>query len=145
MTDHEWLLAAVELSRQCPPSATAFAVGAIVLDTAGRELSRGYSREDDPLVHAEESALTKLADTTVDLGGVTVYSSLEPCGERRSRPKTCVELILAAGAARVVYAMREPTVFVEGTGAELLERAGVEVVELADLAHLVREVNAHLL
>lgn len=145
MTDRDRLLAAIELSRQCPPSATAFAVGAVIVDFDGRELAWGYSRETDPHVHAEESALGKLAATRADLTRATIYSSLEPCGARKSRVRTCAELILAAGLPRVVFAMREPPVFVEGYGVELLGRAGVEVVELADLAHLVGEINAHVL
>ncbi len=48
--------------------------------------------------------------------GTTVYSSLEPCSARASRPRTCTELILAAGVQRVVFAWREPAVFVDGDG-----------------------------
>ena len=51
---------------------------------------------------------------------------------RRSRRQTCTELILAAGIARVVFALREPPLFADCDGAELLARAGVEVVELPD-------------
>jgi len=45
----------------------------------------------------------------------------------------------------VVYAWREPSVFVEATGAARLEAAGVTLVEIADLADRAREPNAHLL
>nr|MDT0666433.1 dCMP deaminase [Micromonospora sp. DSM 115978] len=79
------------------------------------------------------------------LTGVTIYSSLEPCSARASRPRTCTELILAAGIRRVVFAWREPAVFVDCHGAELLAAGGVEVVELPELAAVVRTVNAHLL
>lgn len=140
--DRVWLLEAIELSRSCPEVATAYAVGAVVVDAAGRELSRAYSRETDPAAHAEEAALAKL--TGVDLSHATIYTSLEPCGIRRSRPRTCAELILAAGLSRVVFALREPPILAEGGGAELLRAAGVEVVEMGELADLVREVNAQL-
>ena len=73
-----------------------------------------------------------------------MYTSLEPCTARRSRTRTCTELILAAGIRRVIFAMREPLIFAECHGAETLREAGVEVVELTDLAGLVRRVNAHL-
>ena len=59
--------------------------------------------------------------------------------------RTCTELILDAGIARVVFALREPPLFADCDGAELLTRAGVEVVELPALAAEVRAVNAHLL
>src|SRR2546430_10850930 len=93
--DEYWLRVAVEESRKCPPADGAFSVGAVVVRD-GVELARGYSRETDPAVHAEEAALARLAGT--DLAGATVYSSLEPCGERGSRPRTCTQLIIASGA-----------------------------------------------
>ncbi|MGH3736839.1 MAG: deaminase [Micromonosporaceae bacterium] len=139
-TDLEWLGAAVELSRRCPPSATAFSVGAILV-AGGAELASGYSREDDPTEHAEEAALRKVAAVP---DGATLYSSLEPCGGRASRPLPCARLIVQAGIRRVVYALREPATFAAGGGDALLRQAGVEVVELPELAGAVREVNAHL-
>jgi diaminohydroxyphosphoribosylaminopyrimidine deaminase/5-amino-6-(5-phosphoribosylamino)uracil reductase len=51
---------------------------------------------------------------------------------------------MAAGLARVVFALREPTRFVEGHGAEILVAAGLAVVELTELSQAVRDVNAHL-
>jgi hypothetical protein len=41
--------------------------------------------------------------------------------------------------------MREPPVFVEGHGAEVLSAAGVDVVELGTDAAEVVAINAHLL
>lgn len=142
-SDRDWMLTAIDLSRRCPPVATAYSVGAIVVDRAGRELSRGYSRDTGPEVHAEESVLSRL--TGASLAGATLYSSLEPCSERRSRPRTCADLILAAGIRRVVFALREPPVLAAGQGAVRLARAGVEVVELDALAPRVQQINAHIL
>jgi pyrimidine deaminase RibD-like protein len=142
--DRGCLLAAIELSRLCPVVTTAYAVGAIIVDARGGELARGYSREAGPADHAEEAAVAKALATGVDLSRATLYTSLEPCTARRSRSRTCTELILAAGIRRVVFAMREPLVFADCRGAESLREAGVEVVELTDLAGLVRQVNAHL-
>jgi pyrimidine deaminase RibD-like protein len=143
--DRRWLQAAVDLSRRCPVTRSAYAVGAIIVGPDGSELARGYSRETDEQVHAEESALTKLDQEGLDLSGATIYSSLEPCSARRSRPRTCTELILAAGIRRVVLALREPPVFVDCHGVELLGQAGVEVIELPELAGQVRAINAHVL
>jgi riboflavin-specific deaminase-like protein len=142
--DDHWLRAAAELARRCPPSTTAFSVGAVIVGADGEVIAEGWSRESDPVVHAEESALAKAAGDP-RLRGATIYSSLEPCGRRRSRPSPCAELIAAAGIPRVVFAMREPAVFVDGRGAETLRAAGVAVVELPELAGTVREANAHLL
>jgi pyrimidine deaminase RibD-like protein len=142
--DRYWLGLAVEESRRCPPSDTAFSVGALVVTADGVELARGHSREADPHVHAEEMALAKLVGDD-RLPGSTVYSSLEPCSRRKSRLRTCTELIIAAGVRRVVFAWREPMIFVDCHGAEELAAAGVTVVELPELAPAVRAVNAHLL
>lgn len=142
--DKHWLRVAVELSTHCPPSATAFAVGAIVVDARGEELARGYSREFGGTEHAEEAALGKLDPGDPRLRGATMYSSLEPCGRRASRPRTCTELILAAGIPRVVFALREPPTFVDGRGGSLLAAGGVDVVEVPELAGAVREVNRDL-
>ncbi len=141
--DRKWLADAVELARRCPPSTTAFSVGAIVVGEDGTEISRGFSRER-PLFHAEESALAKLGGEVPP--GATLYSSLEPCTRRASRPRTCTELIVEAGIRRVVVAWREPAVFVhDALGAEALAAAGVAVVELPELAEAAAAVNAHLL
>nr|WP_262844076.1 deaminase [Sphaerisporangium corydalis] len=142
--DRRWLGESIELSRRCPVSATAFAVGAIVVDAGGQVMATGYSREDDPHDHAEEAALAKIAPGDPRLATATIYSSLEPCTTRASRPRGCTELILDAGLRRVVFAWREPDRFADCTGAETLRQAGVEVVELPDLGPQVREINAHL-
>ncbi|HSR24173.1 MAG TPA: deaminase, partial [Candidatus Eisenbacteria bacterium] len=142
--DAHWLQAAIDLSRRCPPSTTAFSVGAVIVSADGAVVAEGWSREIDPVVHAEESALAKAAGDP-RLAAATLYSSLEPCSRRRSRPRACAALVLAAGVPRVVFALREPEVFVEGRGAEELRAAGVTVVELSDLADQVRTVNSHLL
>jgi riboflavin-specific deaminase-like protein len=143
--DWRWLRLAVELSRQCPPSQTAFSVGAVVVDETGVEISRGYSRENDPTEHAEEAALAKVDFGDPRLKSATLYSSLEPCGKRASRPFSCSQHILDAGIPRVVFALREPPTFVDGHGAGLLRAGGVSVVEIGELAGGVREVNAELM
>jgi pyrimidine deaminase RibD-like protein len=151
MDDRHWLELACDLARLCTPSTTAFSVGAVIVAADGREISRGHSRETGPHLHAEEVALARAAqerdrpDPALGAPGTTVYSSLEPCGERRSRPLTCTDLILAAGIRRVVFAWREPSRFVEGKGVELLRATGVEVVEMPELADRAREPNRHLL
>lgn len=143
--DRYWLSAAIEEARRCPPSATAFSVGAVIVDAAGHEIARGYSRETDPHVHAEEAALAKVRPADPRLAGATMYSSLEPCSLRKSRPAPCTALIRAAGIPRVVYAWREPVLFVNGRGAEELAAVGVEVRQVPELEAEARAVNAHLL
>ena len=144
--DREWLSTAVDLAWRCPPSPSAFNVGAVIVDADDRELARGWSRETDDKVHAEESALLRLGTDHPRLPGATIYSSLEPCSIRRSRPASCTQLIIASGIRRVVFAWREPSLLVEDCqGIELLEAAGIEVLELPEFAAQVQAANAHLL
>jgi diaminohydroxyphosphoribosylaminopyrimidine deaminase/5-amino-6-(5-phosphoribosylamino)uracil reductase len=161
--DLYWLHEAIKLSRYCTPSATAFSVGAVLVAADGSPLSTGFSREWDPADHAEEVALARLglpgqsaapgsgpgsvpgAGAGVDLAGATLYSSLEPCAERASRPVPCADLIIASGIGRVVIAWREPPIFVPGGGAVRLRQAGLAVKVIPELATAAKAVNAHLL
>jgi riboflavin-specific deaminase-like protein len=141
--DHRFLRWAVELSRLCPPSDSAFSVGAVVVAQDGEVLATGFSREQEDHDHAEEVALRKLGPDP-RLRHATMYSSLVPCGARASRPLTCVQHIVAAGIPRVVFAWREPRLFTDGEGAEQLRAAGVAVTEVPELAARARAVNGHL-
>ena len=145
--DRYWLRLACELAERCPPSDTAFSVGAVVVAADGTELARGHSREGgDPVVHAEEAALAKLDPADARLPGATVYSSLEPCARRASRPAPCARLILDAGVRRVVTAWREPDTFVtaaDGTG--VLAANGATVVVVPEYEPAAKAPNGHLL
>jgi diaminohydroxyphosphoribosylaminopyrimidine deaminase / 5-amino-6-(5-phosphoribosylamino)uracil reductase len=149
--DRGWLAEAIELSKCCPPSQTAFSVGAVLVSAAGQVIATGYSRERDPADHAEEVALAKAgaADQSAgpadQLAEATLYSSLEPCLRRASRQRPCAELIVAAGIRRVAVAWLEPPLFVPGGGAAWLREAGVTVTEFPELATQARALNAHLL
>jgi diaminohydroxyphosphoribosylaminopyrimidine deaminase/5-amino-6-(5-phosphoribosylamino)uracil reductase len=151
---------AIELSRRCPPSDSAFSVGAVLVGAGGGVLATGYSREREPHDHAEEVALARAAEVGAvevgavevgavevgaELAGATMYTSLEPCLRRLSRPRSCAELIVAAGVRRVVLAWIEPPLFVPGGGAQWLTDRGVTVVQIPELAAQARAVNAHLL
>ncbi|MBQ0968826.1 dihydrofolate reductase family protein [Streptomyces sp. RK23] len=144
--DRHWLALACELAELCPPSDTAFSVGAVVVAADGSELARGYSREGgDPVVHAEEAALAKVDPDDPRLVRATVYSSLEPCARRASRPAPCARLILDAGVRRVVTAWREPDTFVAGAdGSGVLTAGGAVVLVLAEYAERAKAPNRHL-
>jgi 5-amino-6-(5-phosphoribosylamino)uracil reductase len=143
--DIPWLRRAIELSRQCAPSQTAYSVGAVIVAADGTLLATGFSREADPHDHAEEVALAKVPPGDPRLPMATLYSSLEPCGVRSSRPCPCSQLIIAAGVRRVVYAWREPPLLAPGGGGRQLRAAGAIVIEVPELAPEARQVNAHLI
>lgn len=45
----------------------------------------------------------------------------------------------------MVFAWREPAIFVNCEGPEILTKAGVEVIEMTELADEVRGINKHVL
>jgi diaminohydroxyphosphoribosylaminopyrimidine deaminase / 5-amino-6-(5-phosphoribosylamino)uracil reductase len=98
--DLRWMRLAIELAWLAPQSVAAYSVGAVIVGADGAEVSRGFSREGgDSRAHAEEAALGKLGPGDPRLAGATIYSTLEPCSQRKSRPRSCTELILATRAA----------------------------------------------
>ncbi|SMF45898.1 diaminohydroxyphosphoribosylaminopyrimidine deaminase [Tistlia consotensis] len=143
--DRALLEQAVALAGCCEPSQTAYSVGSVIADAAGRVLATGFSRELGPAWHAEEVALHKARQAGLDLADATIYASMEPCGLRLSGRKPCADHILEAGIRRVVLALREPPKFVENEAIDRLQRFGVAIVEIPELAEAARLPNRHLL
>jgi len=106
LDDRRWLTAAIELSKCCPPVERAYAGRQRVIVGGGRGAAgvRLLPGETDELVHAEESALAKLAGSGIDLSGATIYSTFGALlgGRGPPDPRTCTQLILDAGIGRVV-------------------------------------------
>jgi diaminohydroxyphosphoribosylaminopyrimidine deaminase/5-amino-6-(5-phosphoribosylamino)uracil reductase len=143
--DRRWMAVAIDVSRNCPPVPNAYSVGAVLVDANGQEIARGWSRDTDSQVHAEESILTRIPADDPRLPSATLYSTLEPCAQRSSRHRTCTDLILGTPIPRVVTAWREPSLFVaDARGAEVLAEAGRTVIELDDMTGQAMAVNAHL-
>jgi len=97
-------------------------VGAVILSPAGDVIAEGWHRGAGT-VHAEVDALSQLADGAAR--GATAIVTLEPCNHT-GRTGPCSEALLAAGVARVIYAVPDPNPESTG-GAERLRDAGVEV------------------
>ncbi len=110
-------------------------VGALIVRD-GRIISDGYNGtpagfpnccEDQQgntewyVLHAEANAILKVARSTNDCSGATLFITLSPC-------KDCSKLVLQAGIKRVVYMME----YKDTTGVEFLRSAGVEVVHIPD-------------
>ncbi len=69
------------------------------------------------VLHAEANAITKVARSSNNSGGATLYVTSSPCIE-------CAKLIIQSGIRRVVYG----ELYRLADGLDLLRRAGVEVV-----------------
>lgn len=142
--DLKYLEMAIEESRKSAPVRGSYRVGAVIVTAAG-EMFKGYTHETGEHNHAEEEAVAKALQAGVTLKDATIYSSMEPCSVRKSKPVPCAQLIINHGFAKAVYALPEPPVFVQCHGAQTLAEAGVEVVRLDTLAPEVRSINSHLL
>ena len=73
------------------------------------------------VLHAEANAITKLAKSNNSSIGATLYVTLSPCIE-------CAKLMIQSGITRVVYIEKYRIT----DGLELLERAGIEVVQIEE-------------
>ncbi len=142
--DCNYLSRSVHNSRMCEAVPERYSVGAVLVTRDGREFD-GYTGETAPENHAEEEAIAKALAAGADLRGASVYSTIEPCTERRSKPETCSDLILRHGIERAVFTVREPTKLAKCNGIDKLADAGVEVVVIPALTNEVLEINAHIL
>lgn len=68
------------------------------------------------ILHAEANAISKVARSTNDAQGSTLYLTMSPC-------KECCKLILQVGIKRLVYS----DLYRDDTGIELLRKAGIEI------------------
>lgn len=141
--DRRYLREAVSESERCPICRSCYRVGAVIITRAGERFT-GYTHESSATHHAEQEAILKAVAAKADLRGATIYTSMEPCSQRASEPKSCTELILEAGFARVVFACYEPACFVCCEGAVRLRQAGIEVAVYPELKAEVLRVNQHL-
>lgn len=80
------------------------------------------------VLHAEANAITKVARSNNSSQGATLYVTASPCME-------CSKLIIQAGIRRVVF----NELYRLCDGIDLLRRAGIEVVHIADLSAVTTE------
>lgn len=98
------------------------AVGAVVVDSSGREVGAG-THIYDGVKHAEALALEQAGAAAQ---GGTLYLNLEPCSHQ-GRTGPCADAVIAAGIGRVVCSMQDPNPRVAGEGFGRLRAAGIEV------------------
>lgn len=74
------------------------------------------------VLHAEANAIMKVAKSTNNSNGATLYITLSPCRE-------CSKLILQSGIRRVVYMKA----YKDDLGLQFLEKAGVDIHHIPTL------------
>lgn len=121
----EWMRRAVELARDTHPHPNP-RVGAVVLSAKGRYVAEA-AHQGPGAAHAEAAAIHAAG---AKARGGTLFVTLEPC-THHGRTPPCVEAIIDAGVARVVYGVLDPDVRVSGSGVKALLAAGVIVDQAA--------------
>ncbi len=101
-------------------------VGCVIVKD-GQLLAEGWHYRAGA-AHAEIDALEKLNNSGgVNVAkGATAYVTLEPCAHQ-GRTGACANALVAAGIARVVFAMEDPNPLVSGKGLAILRDGGVAV------------------
>src|SRR5512143_347915 len=95
------------------------AVGCVIARD-GSVVARGRTQEGGR-PHAEVDAIAHAGES---VRGATVYVTLEPCAHHGRTPP-CTDALVAAGVARVVFAVGDPNPRVAGEGAARLAAAGI--------------------
>jgi diaminohydroxyphosphoribosylaminopyrimidine deaminase / 5-amino-6-(5-phosphoribosylamino)uracil reductase len=138
-TDKAHLARAIELAANGSGAVRPNPVVGAVVARDGEVLGEGW-HEKFGAAHAEVNAIE--ACGMADLGGATLYVSLEPCCHEGKTPP-CTEAIVQAGIRRVVIASDDPTEKASGRSLGILRDEGVEVVladgELAARARLLNQ------
>lgn len=111
-----------------------------VLVRDGRIVGRGWTQPGGR-PHAEAMALAEAGEAA---RGATAYVTLEPCAHVSPRGPACADMLVTAGVARVVAALRDPDPRTDGTGFARLEEAGI-VVESGLMAAEARRSMAGFL
>nr|KAK5447340.1 hypothetical protein LTR18_002919 [Exophiala xenobiotica] len=151
---------ALDQARLSPQAPTKFCVGAVLVDgDTGRIISSGHSSEllpdlpgDPDNLHAEHCCLIKAAEhqdiEETKVGQIlppntVLYTTMEPCNERLSGYKSCVDRLLEVrNQIKLVYiGISEPGAFLPSAdGRKRLEDAGIEVRQIEGMQDRILEV-----
>ncbi len=120
--DHRYMARALELAARGLYSTDPNPRVGCVIVRDGAVVGEGFHARAGA-AHAEAIALAAAAESA---RGATVYVTLEPCAHQGRTPP-CADALIAAGVARVVYALTDPNPLVAGGGAARLAAAGLAV------------------
>jgi len=131
-SDRYWMLEALKESRRSIGISNPNpAVGCVLVDAQGNEISRGATQAFTG-AHAERVAWNLVRDPK-QLEGATAYVTLEPCSHFGRQPP-CVDLLCHSQIRRIVIARGDPNPLVNGQGIKKLKDLGKEV-QIGVLSH----------
>ena len=121
-SDQRWMAAALAVGRRgMGQSAENPSVGCVIVKD-DRVVGQGWTQAGGR-PHAEVMAIAMAKQNAV---GATAFVTLEPCShDGQSGP--CADALVSAGIRRVVIALRDPDVRVDGRGVNMLAAAGLQV------------------
>lgn len=114
-------------------------VGCVLVDASGAVLASGHTQGPGEN-HAEIAALAAAKARGLVVAGTTMYSTLEPCSFHGRTP-ACSRVLIENRVARLVFGMRDPNPRVDGEGARILQRGGVETLEGVCEAEVRRQLG----
>ena len=120
--DYQCMASALQLARKGLNTTHPNPRVGCVISRNGQVIASGWHKKAGE-AHAEINALREAGEKAV---GGTAYVTLEPCSHSGRTPP-CVEALISAKIARVVYAIEDPNPAVNGNGFERLKKAGIEV------------------
>lgn len=117
-------------------------VGCVVVTRDGR-IESGYRGEKDVGDHAEFTVLEKKLGG-VGLEGATVFTTLEPCTERKPGKVPCADRLVEARVKSVVIGCMDPDD--RGRGYQKLVESGIEIRLFdKDLMDEIRDLNFYFI
>lgn len=120
--DYECMATALQLAEMGIESTHPNPRVGCVITREGQVVGRGWHKRAGE-GHAEIHALSDAGDKAV---GGTAFVTLEPCSHMGRTPP-CVDALIKAKVARVVFAIDDPNPDVNGSGHKRLQQAGIEV------------------
>ncbi|MES2156428.1 MAG: bifunctional diaminohydroxyphosphoribosylaminopyrimidine deaminase/5-amino-6-(5-phosphoribosylamino)uracil reductase RibD [Pseudomonadota bacterium] len=121
--DRRYMAAAIALSARGRGLSTPNPNVGCLIVRDGHVVGRGWTQKGGR-PHAEAQALEQAMDRAQ---GATAYVTLEPCFHLSPRGPRCADLLVRAGVARVVIALRDPDPRTDGQGAAWLRDRGIAV------------------
>lgn len=114
-------------------------VGCVLVGPGGEVLACGHTQGPGEN-HAEIAALAEAKARGLAVAGTTMYSTLEPCSFHGRTP-ACSRVLIENRVGRLIFGMRDPNPRVDGEGARILQRGGVETLEGVCEAEIRRQLG----